>query len=650
MTPTWIWCYGDFEIRQLLLVDTRRFERGFHRPAPWQLDDCRHNVTFRRVVNLEKPETIRVRIDGVGSVTVDRRYAPDLGAVTIPAGKHTIIIEAANPTGLPAVFVEGETIVSDESWSVAYDNFTYTPAGSWNFDDPNCPPSAFALPTRPISLDKISVGGVEVYDAGCETYSAITAHFGGSGKATIYYGESLSEVLSDDPYMWQRFDAAESVSFPARAFRYIRIESDAELVSVEADYEYLPVEWRGSFTSSDEKLNKIWQVARYTLELNSREFYLDGIKRDGYVWSGDAYQSYLLGYYSNFDREIVKRTTLALGGRAPRTRHINTINDYTFYWILGLEDYYRYTGDLDFLRRVYPTAFEWIDFCISRTDENGLVVGRENDWIFVDWSRHLDKEGPICFEQMLFARSLEAISRIGALLGEDASAYAERAAKLNAQIEQLYWDEEQGAYIDSFTSGKKKVNRHANIFAIRFGFADAARAELIVRSVLDNADVPPITTPYFKFYETESLAALGRTESLLETIRGYWGGMLELGATTFWEEFDPELEGDAHYGMYGDPFGKSLCHAWGASPLYLLGRFVLGVYPTSNGYATFAVEPKPGDLESVEGTVPTPHGDVRVKIAGGSVSVLAPMPGGTLKVGGKEYPIPAGEEITVSLR
>ena len=74
----------------------------------------------------------------------------------------------------------------------------------------------------------------------------------------------------------------------------------------------------------------------YTLELNSREFFLDGIKRDRYVWSGDAYQSYLLNDYLFFDNDICKRTAIALRGNGPMDRHINTIMDYSFYWVLGL--------------------------------------------------------------------------------------------------------------------------------------------------------------------------------------------------------------------------------------------------------------------------------------------------------------------------
>ena len=46
--------------------------------------------------------------------------------------------------------------------------------------------------------------------------------------------------------------------------------------------------------------------------------------------------------------------------------------------------------------------------------------------------------------------------------------YRQDYEKLTASIEKFFWDEEKGAYIDSFTSGKRNVTRHANIFAILF--------------------------------------------------------------------------------------------------------------------------------------------------------------------------------------
>ena len=123
--------------------------------------------------------------------------------------------------------------------------------------------------------------------------------------------------------------------------------------------------------------------------------------------------------------------------------------------------------------------------------------------------------------------------------------------------------------------------------------------------------------------------------------------MLRLGSTTIWEEFDPAKKGIEHYEMYGGKYEKSLCHAWGASPIYLLGRYALGVSPTSAGYKTYEVKPSLMCFGKIEGKVPTPYGEIQVKMNKSSIRVLSPIDGGTLIIGDKSYKIQKNEPLVV---
>ena len=204
---------------------------------------------------------------------------------------------------------------------------------------------------------------------------------------------------------------------------------------------------------------------------------------------------------------------------------------------------------------------------------------------------------------------------------ERASFYETRAAVLRQMILDYYWDEEKGALIDSFTSGRRNVTRHANIFAVLFDLADERQREQIRQNVFYNEKVPQITTPYFKFFELDALGKLGDLDTIWETLHSYWGGMIERGAVTFWELFDPAQEGIEQYGMYGDPFGKSLCHAWGASPIYLIGKYFLGVRPTSPGYKTYEVKPAVQYFGSLDCTVPVGERSVRIVLRNGNTQI-----------------------------
>ena len=99
--------------------------------------------------------------------------------------------------------------------------------------------------------------------------------------------------------------------------------------------------------------------------------------------------------------------------------------------------------------------------------------------------------------------------------------------------------------------------------------------------------------------------------------------------------------------MYGRRYGCSLCHAWGSGPIYLLGRYCLGVCPTDTGYKTFRVEPNPGKYRYFQGTVPLPQGEVSVTYRDGRITVVAGAEGGTLCFNGKEYPLKKDVPLTV---
>jgi hypothetical protein len=195
-----------------------------------------------------------------------------------------------------------------------------------------------------------------------------------------------------------------------------------------------------------------------------------------------------------------------------------------------------------------------------------------------------------------------------------AASYRQLAADLKTKIMAAFWDPQRQVFIHGRKDGKPTplVTRHPNMFALMFGYLDESRAAAVRRNVLANDAVPKITTPYMRFYELAALAESGHQADVTKQIKDYWGGMLRAGATCFWEQYDPAETGAARYAMYGKPFGKSLCHAWGASPLYLLGKYYLGVQPTAPGYAAYVVEPNLGGLQWIEGKVPTPQGDVAV--------------------------------------
>ena len=152
----------------------------------------------------------------------------------------------------------------------------------------------------------------------------------------------------------------------------------------------------------------------HTLDLTCREVFIEGVKRDHWVWSGDAVQSFLMDYYVFGDYDGCRDTLWTLRGKGPVKCHLNRIMDYTFYWFDAVEKYRLYSGDPVFARQVYPRMKSLMDFALSRLDGAGRPADREGDWMFIDWApKTLPNYGGVTsFEQMLLVRALEATAGV----------------------------------------------------------------------------------------------------------------------------------------------------------------------------------------------------------------------------------------------
>lgn len=668
---TWIWYPGDFEIWLSNNMQNRRTDRGTFFPVFWKLDSHYPLVDFHKEFTLSQPEEISIYTEGTYNVKLDGQLVEGVPLrLTVPAGKHKINVKVFNQASVPAIYISGKTIFSDSSWLVTFEDkewidetgktsdvsaTKWLDAGKWNFNDPIHPPSAFKLPVAPQRA--VNKQG-NLVDFGKETFGFIKLHgIRGTGNITLYYGESREEALSEkgaitlDKLTFQQQVKRDSILPSSKAFRYVNVVTDGTIQtdSITMLYEYADVKERGDFKCSDDEINRIYDIAKYTFQLNTREFFIDGIKRDRWVWSGDAYQSYLMNYYLFFDNETVSRTMLALRGKDPVTGHINTIMDYSFYWFLGIYDYYLYTGDQHFIKQFYPRMQGLMEYCLGRRNKDGLMEGMAGDWIFIDWADKLSKQGEVSFEQLLLCRSLETMALCADIANEkaDAAKYKQYAAELRTKLFTLYWNETQKALVHSRVNGQQtdNVTRYANMFAIFFDYFNPQQKDAVKKSVLLNDSIQKITTPYMRFYELEALCAMGEQSYVLKEMKDYWGGMLQLGATSFWEEYRPALKGAAHYAMYGRAFGKSLCHAWGASPIYLLGKYYLGVKPTSPGYQTYTVQPVLGGLQWMNGHVPTPDGAIAVKCSTKEINIATAAGIGTLRFQSKIKPVCKGETI-----
>lgn len=680
---TWIWYPGDYEIWLGNQMNNRRTERGAFFPHFWKMDNHYVLVEFSKKIDLATAEEIEIAVEGTFNIKLDGKLQFGMpNKFTLPAGKHSLNIKVWNQSTPPTIFINGNTVKSDNSWKVTYEDkewidesgkasdtsaTIYMEAEGWSeFNTSYKLPSKYKLAVSPqaaIKHEKTANG--ELIDFGKETFGYLQIKgLSGNGKVNIYYGESREEALDvnfgetldrlnvdgknvTDEALARTKTISEIYTLEnSKAYRYVFITKDAGVnySDVSMLYEYKPVNFRGKFRCNDEELNNIWKVGEYTMHLTTREFFIDGIKRDRWTWTGDAIQSFQMNYYLFFDAQTVRNTIWLLRGKDPVTSHSNTIMDYSFFWFLSIYDYYMYTGDSRFITQIYPRMQTMMDYILGRTNKNGMVEGQTGDWVFVDWSDgYMDKKGELSYEQVLFTKSLETMAICAELTGNaaDHTKFERLAADLRAKLVPAFWNEAKKALVHNRLNGEQQaqVTRYANMFASFYNYLSENQKAAIKTSVLLNDSILKISTPYMRYYELEALCAMGEYKEVMKEMKAYWGGMIQEGATSFWEKYNPTDKGAQHLAMYGRPYGKSLCHAWGASPIYLLGKYYLGIQPVKAGYSEFCITPNLGGLKWMEGTVPTPNGEIFLSCTPKLIVVKSDTGTGVLKFNSTVIPV-----------
>ncbi|MBK4759166.1 alpha-L-rhamnosidase [Enterococcus faecium] len=465
----------------------------------------------------------KVTIQGVGYVEINGQKHPCGKWLTCPAGKVKIRIFVGHTSGLPAMFIEGDEIKSDIGWTAS--NFIEEYPAGWSplyVDIAKDPNQIYYQKECVHPVTETEVNGGVLFDFGravngCVELISLDDPI---ESITLCYGESDVEAMDIEYCYYKQIGMTRKMKARKRAFRYLFIpEVSTGMVQLQVFHEFLSLSKQATFSSDSSLLNQIWSVSEETFKLCSDLFFIDGIKRDRWIWFGDAYQSFMINQYLFFDEEINKRTIFALRGQNEIKQHMNTIVDYSILWLIGIETHYMMTKDCEFLRIVYPKMQSLIGYLMEQTNELGFIYGREKDWIFIDWSE-MDKEGTLAAEQVLLLKAYHSMITCGNILAETygeaeiypTDLYQEKYQVLKQSLFDYFWDEELGAFIDCYESGRRNVTRHANIFAVLFDFANKEQQQSILKNVLLNDSIIQITTPYFKFYEQDALCKLGQTE------------------------------------------------------------------------------------------------------------------------------------------
>ncbi len=451
-------------------------------------------------------------------------------------------------------------------------------------------------------------------------------------KLRLVFGESVSEALSrvdtkgaTNDHSPRDIEVLVSnlsvLDFGRTGFRFCKIElvddgaiwfKNIVAVSKTAD-----IQKKGYIKTSDPRYDEILDTALYTAYLNVQDGVIwDGIKRDRLVWSGDLNSEILALGYNYGAIPHIKNCLSLLKRETPADRWMNNIPSYNAWWILNLIDYYYLSGDLDYFTdnvEFVNLLLSDFDKCIGDSDVDFTRTGKNTgNPFFLDWPTANTENGFIG-AMMLILYTMQKL-RLVDFCGIDYGCVESIAGKLEK-------------YRASAVSAKETL-----AMQIVCGARDSSHA-----AALELGGPREFST--FMMYFIMKAMDIAGSDKTLELAKKYYGGMLDRGATSFWEDFQytwlegsgrideetPEGVKDLHadYGRYCyTGLRHSLCHGWSSGIVGYTVENVLGLKIIEPGYSKISVKPMLNGLDWIKADIPTPHGKIHISVRRGEKTFI----------------------------
>ncbi len=422
-------------------------------------------------------------------------------------------------------------------------------------------------------------------------------------------------------------------SFPVlMPFRYVEISGADHPIDREAARQIAYFGFfdnsTSAFESSDEILNQVWDLCKYSIKATSfAGYYIDG-DRERIPYEADAYLNQLSHY--TVDREYaIARNTIEYF-----MAHPTWPTEWQLHVALMFYQDYMYTGNTELIEKYYePLKYKTL---MALTDEQGFIsthspkldgelmanlgfadtTQRLRD--IVDWppaqkdtgwklaTAEGERDGfvfrPVnTVINSLYFRNMEIMAEFARLLKkpEEALDFELRAAKVKKAINENLYLPEGGFYIDGI--GTEHGSVHANMMVLAFDIVPENRKKRVVDHIKTRGMACSV---YGAQYLMEALYHAGAADYALELLTATgdrsWYNMIKVGATITLEAWDMKYKPNADWN-----------HAWGAVPANIIPRGLWGISPATAGFGKVKIKPQMAGLDHAAITHPSPLGPVK---------------------------------------
>ena len=419
----------------------------------------------------------------------------------------------------------------------------------------------------------------------------------------VTFGEVPAELCTPfDPYpgglsrAWLQDEVLTVMHLPATvtverrvACRYIKIELLAQSYY---DFCVDNIELRAVTSATgeppaldaqtDPRVAQIYKVGLKTLSECMQTVYEDGPKRDQRLWIGDLYLESLANAVSYRNHALTRRCLYLLAALAddegwlhatlyevpkPEPQIGQHTMDYSLLYGVALLEYLRATGDTLTARELWPVVVRQIEYARTYLKADLYDMTKQPQWWLVfDWKDDLNRHASI---QGLMTFAIERSYQLARMLGyeQQVAQWSQVVTAMRRAARENFYDRKMGVVV---SGPDRQVSYLSQVWMILSGTLTPKEGARALQCVLDTPTACYPGSPYAYHYLIEAMLACGMNDRAREVLIDYWGGMIDRGADTFWEVYDPKDDWKSPYGFA--PI-NSYCHAWSCTPVYFINTY-----------------------------------------------------------------------------
>lgn len=364
---------------------------------------------------------------------------------------------------------------------LSYSNLPLTVVGHWTSSPELTPLSELALSFSKLEFrpetgrnftGNVVAGEVWTFDLGCTRLCAprlrvkelqgnlrlefyIDIKFKGCPSATLPY-ETAGAGLCDS---WQpATPGSEYEPIVLRGGRFWTMRAAGtgrcriELELQAADYPYEKI---NRLCSRDRRLEEYWKMAARTVRSSTMDVFVDTCWREQALWTRDAAVMGPNAFWLFGDLAVWKESSRLIAegidedgvphAVVPSQISHLVLFDQTFSWIVSLEKYFMFSGDEEFIRRLWPAILRLAHLASGYVTADDIFVPPSWSWHFIDWAKLSKRPYSLTIQVMAF-RAFAAICRLGRLTDSGLPDWLEECrVRLLAGIERFH-DRESGEF------------------------------------------------------------------------------------------------------------------------------------------------------------------------------------------------------------